>query len=73
MSATRFDIAERLREVRGDRTLVEFADSTGITRSTVNRCEMVGTPSIDTLVKIATTERINLNWLITGNGRKYIK
>jgi len=59
-------VGERLREVRGDRTLTQVEKSSGVSASTWHRCENGGLPSIDSILLIGRNEGVSLNWLVLG-------
>ncbi|HOV86279.1 MAG TPA: helix-turn-helix transcriptional regulator [Syntrophobacteraceae bacterium] len=67
-------LKSRIRIVRGDLTQQAFADQLDIHFRTVQRWE-AGTrlPCADDLVKIQQEFGININWLLTGTGPKYLR
>ena len=65
-------IKKRLSEIRGEKTFEKFADDLGIARTTYMRYEKGETPSYDLLYNLCTKLNININWLFTGQGNKFI-
>ncbi|NCB75237.1 MAG: XRE family transcriptional regulator [Clostridia bacterium] len=64
-------IGERIKAVRGGRTIPEFADSLLIHKSTLIRYEKEESyPDAKLILKFCEKENINPNWLLTGNGPK---
>ena len=62
----------RLSEIRGVKTFEKFADELGIARTTYMRYEKGETPSFELLYNLCTVMHININWLFTGKGTKYL-
>ena len=75
------NIGERIREVREDYdlTIKEFAEALSsrgvkVDRGNVSRYENdIVKPSYDFFYAIHEVCDVNLNWLITGKGAKYLK
>jgi transcriptional regulator with XRE-family HTH domain len=65
-------IKKRLCEIRGKKTYEKFADDIGIARTTYMRYEKGEAPSFELLYKLCTKLNININWLLSGNGSKFI-
>lgn len=65
-------IKTRLTQIRGDKTYDKFAEEIGIARTTYMRYEKGEAPSFELLYKLCTKLHININWLLTGKGSKYI-
>lgn len=62
-------IAERLAELRGERSQRQFARDLGVFQQNVNRYENGTTPHTDFLLTVATKENISLDWLLLGKGK----
>lgn len=63
-------VGERIRAVRGKRTQTEFAKAIGVKKQNyISRYERGRIPSPDLLLKIATTGRVSIDWILTGKGR----
>ena len=62
-------LAERIAQVRGDRSQRQFARDLGVFQQNVNRYENGTTPHTDFLITLATKENISLDWLLLGKGR----
>ena len=58
----------RLRMVRGERTLREFAKRLDTFEQNTSRWEQGTLPTPAMLVKLARRENVNLNWLLLGVG-----
>ncbi len=69
---TKKKIAERLAEVRGDRSQRQFAMDLGVFQQNINRYERGSTPHPDFLITLALVEGISVDWLLFGKGRKRI-
>lgn len=65
-------VSERFKIVRKhfDLTQSSFADSLEIKQSSVSTIEQGGNPDIETIKKIAIAYKIDLNWLILGEGAR---
>jgi len=69
MIASRKEIGDRVRQVRGRLTQQEFADKLQLSRSYISDVERGRSyPSIQFLAALAVTCDISLNWLLTGEG-----
>jgi transcriptional regulator with XRE-family HTH domain len=62
-------IAERIAQVRGDRSQRQFARELGVFQQNVNRYESGTTPHADFLIQLALKEKVSLDWLMLGRGR----
>jgi hypothetical protein len=68
----RFSVAQRLRQVMGQRSQCEWGRELGIPQQSISRYVAAeATPHMDFLVHIGRRERINLNWLVLGEGRMH--
>jgi len=66
-------ISERIIEIRGDLDREEFGAKIGVSDRTVQRWELEDAlPKAPELNKISEIFHINVQWLVTGEGRKYI-
>jgi transcriptional regulator with XRE-family HTH domain len=61
-------LSERLKLVRGAATQKAFAAELGLHENTVSNAERRGSATQEYLLKIAAARRINLHWLLTGQG-----
>ena len=61
-------LADRLKLVRGAMTQKAFAAELGLHENTVSNAERRGSATQQYLLKIAATRRVNLHWLLTGQG-----
>ncbi|VAX15083.1 hypothetical protein MNBD_NITROSPINAE01-1465 [hydrothermal vent metagenome] len=59
-------LSARIKEIRGKRTLSQFADIIGVSHMSVKRYEEGALPDIDTLLNIAKAGDIDLGRLLTG-------
>lgn len=68
-------VSERIKMVRKhyDLTQSKFADGLKIKQSSISAIEGGGNPDIETLINIGIVYKINLNWLLTGNGNMLIR
>jgi transcriptional regulator with XRE-family HTH domain len=63
-------VGERIRAVRGKRTQTEFAKTIGVKKQNyISRYERGRIPSPDLLLRIATTGRVSIDWILTGKGK----
>lgn len=62
-------LAERLAQVRGDRSQRQFARDLGVFQQNVNRYESGTTPHTDFLITLALKEEVSLDWLLLGKGK----
>jgi len=64
-------IGERIRELRGKETQVQWEVRFGVTRDTIRRYERgTNPPDADFIAILCEAYNINANWLITGKGTK---
>jgi len=67
-------VADRRKFIRGSLTKIEFAGTLGITRNTLlNYDTNKGFPDFERLQKIHKIFKININWLLSGEGEPYLK
>ncbi len=67
-------LANRIKFVRGSLTKIEFARVLGINRNTLLNYETnKGLPDFERLQKLHKIFKININWLISGEGKPYLK
>ena len=67
-------LSDRIKFVRGSLTKVEFARALGINRNTLLNYETNKLfPSFEKLQKIHKTFKVNINWLLSGEGKPYLK
>ncbi len=67
---TKKKIAERLAEVRADRSQRQFAMDLGVFQQNINRYERGSTPHPDFLITLALSEGLSVAWLLCGKGKK---
>ena len=67
---TKKKIADRLADVRGDRSQRQFAMDLGVFQQNINRYERGSTPHPDFLITLALNEGISVDWLLFGKGKK---
>jgi len=67
---TKKKIADRLAEVRGERSQRQFAMDLGVFQQNINRYERGSTPHPDFLITLALNEGISVDWLLFGKGKK---
>jgi len=75
MSSKLIEIGKRLSTVRKELSLsqLEFAKQAGLSRSYITNVETGKlNPSYDFLYKIAAKFNISINWLLFGNGLRYL-
>jgi len=67
------EVAKRLAEARGSVSQNRLAKEIGYAQQHINRYERGFVPKSYTLLdKLARIKNININWLLTGEGEKYI-
>ena len=67
-------LADRIKFVRGSLSKVEFARALGINRNTLLQWETNKLfPNFEKLQKIHKTFKVNINWLLSGEGKPYLK
>jgi len=67
------EVAKRLEEARGGVSQNRLAKEIGYAQQHINRYERGFVPKSYTLLdKLARIKNININWLLTGEGDKYI-
>jgi len=67
------EVAKRLAEARGNVSQNRLAKEIGYAQQHINRYEREYVPKSYTLLdKLARIKNININWLLTGEGDKYI-
>jgi transcriptional regulator with XRE-family HTH domain len=65
---------DRIKFIRGSLAKVEFARALGINRNTLLKYETnKGFPDFERLQKIHEKFKVNINWLISGEGKPYLK
>lgn len=62
-------LAERIAQVRGERSQRQFARDLGVFQQNVNRYESGTTPHTDFLITLALKENVSIDWLLLGKGR----
>ena len=68
------NVADRIKFIRGSLAKVEFARASGINRNTLLQWETnKALPNFEKLHKIHKKFKVNLNWLISGEGEPYLK
>ena len=66
-------MAERIRHIRGSLTKIEFSNELGIFRNTLQKWEAnKGFPDFESLLKLHKIFKVNINWLISGEGKAYL-
>ena len=72
MEERKIGVGRRLKEVRGERSLSEFASLLGVHKNSIARWEKEeGYPTIKMFLDICEQENINPNWLLVGEGEPY--
>ena len=67
-------VADRIKFIRGSLPKNEFANALGIYRNTLWQWETNKLfPNFEKLQKIHKTFKVNMNWLISGEGKPYLK
>ncbi len=62
-------LADRIAQVRGERSQRQFARDLGVFQQNVNRYESGTTPHTDFLITLALKENVSLDWLLLGRGK----
>ena len=62
-------LADRIAQVRGERSQRQFARDLGVFQQNVNRYENGTTPHTDFLITVAMKENVSLDWLLLGKGK----
>ena len=63
-------IGNRLRQVMGRRTQTEFGEDLGFPQQTISRYLRDGNAlRMDFLLALSLRDQVNVNWLLTGEGR----
>ena len=65
-------VSERLKQLRGKKTLVEFAGENHTSPQNIHNYERGRMPSADFLASLAA-QGININWVLTGEGPVHLK
>jgi len=66
-------IAERIKHIRGSLSQIEFSSELGIFRNTLQKWEAnKGFPGFESLLKLHKIFKVNINWLISGEGKPYL-
>lgn len=66
-------IGGRFKILRGDKSQSEFAELIGSNKQNISRYEKdIMMPGGDVLLRLVTSLRVNINWLLTGKGSPYI-
>ena len=63
-------VARRIRQVRGDRTLRAFAKDLGTNFQNISRWEQGVLPDAAMMTLFAKREKVSLNWLMLGQGER---
>jgi transcriptional regulator with XRE-family HTH domain len=67
-------IVDRIKFIRGSLAKVEFARALGIYRNTLSNWENnKGLPDFERLQIIHKKFKVNINWLLSGEGKPYLK
>lgn len=61
----------RIAEVRGDRSQRAFARDLGVSQQNISHYERGTTPHPNFLMILALKEKISIDWLLLGKGRKH--
>jgi hypothetical protein len=68
----RRSIRERLAQLKGSRSQRGWSRELGVPQQNLSRYLLGGaTPHLDFLVHIARKEKVNMNWLVLGEGRMF--
>ncbi len=66
-------IAERIKYIRGSLTKTKFCRELGIFRNTLQQWEANKSfPEFESLLKLHKIFKVNINWLISGEGKPYL-
>ena len=66
-------VAERIKYIRGSLTKTEFCRELGIFRNTLQTWEANKVfPDFKSLLKLHKIFEVNINWLISGEGKPYL-
>ena len=65
------DVANRLEELKGDRSQQGWAKELGIPQQNISRFLSGTTPHLSFLIHLARREGVSLNWLVLGEGKKF--
>lgn len=65
-------MGERIREIRGNLSQNEFARRLNVSQSSVGRYEHDSVPDANFLKAIYTEFEVNLNWLVSGEGPRFL-
>ena len=67
-------VGDRIKFIRGSLRKIEFARALGIYRNTLLQWETnKSIPDFESLLKIHKEFKVNLNWLLSGEGKPYLK
>ena len=67
-------IGDRIKFIRGPLTQIEFCRKSGIYRNTLQTWEANrGFPDFESLLKLHKQFKVNINWLLSGEGEPYLK
>jgi len=67
-------IGDRIKFIRGSISQVTFAEEIGAARSTLQNWEANGGfPTGEYFLKIHKKFNVNINWLLAGEGKPYLK
>lgn len=66
-------LVERIKEVLEVRSQTEIAKKLGIADASISQWKSEGSISVDTLFQIAKLSNASINYLLTGQGSKYVE
>ena len=67
-------IAKRIKFIRGSLSQVVFCRKLDIFRNTLQKWEAnKGFPDFESLLKLHKIFKVNINWLLSGEGKPYLK
>jgi len=67
-------IAERIKFIRGSLSQVVFCRKLDIFRNTLQKWEAnKGFPDLESIIKLHKVFKVNINWLISGEEKPYLK